>query len=159
MVFPKKNLHWNMIFVVLSGKMIFFFKKYDIFSLDGKWEMIFRKKYMEIWYFLYICINVSNMILPSCKKDRRWYSPEKIHLKVIDILDSILQRVPTTLIDIDIFIYCFSAKKKATENLIHKIEIWRLLQSFWLEIFYNEESSILCTIQTSGVVFRGALGR
>ena len=34
-VFPKK-LHWNMIFLVLSGKTIFFSGKYDIFSLNGK---------------------------------------------------------------------------------------------------------------------------
>ena len=35
-VFPKKQLHLNMIFLVLSGKMVFFSGKYDIFSLDGK---------------------------------------------------------------------------------------------------------------------------
>ena len=32
----QKKLHWNMIFLVLSGKMIFFSRKYDIFSLNGK---------------------------------------------------------------------------------------------------------------------------
>ena len=31
-----KKLHCNMIFFVLSGKMVFFPGKYDIFSLDGK---------------------------------------------------------------------------------------------------------------------------
>ena len=124
MIFPKK-LRWNMIFLVLSGKLVFLFPeniilffrrkmkddlsqkihgntiffsngsktwsfqkthggiwsflytwkdsnffpgKYDIFSFDGKWKMIFLKKYMEIWYFLYICINVTNMILPLYKK-------------------------------------------------------------------------------------------
>ena len=86
MVFPKIS-HWNMIFLVLSGKMVLFYQKYDIFSLDGKSKMIFLKKYMEIWYFLYICINVTNMILPFCQKNQRRSSPEKIHLKVIDILD------------------------------------------------------------------------
>ena len=40
----------NMFFFVISGKMVF------LFSLDGKWKMIFIKKNMEIWYFLYICI-------------------------------------------------------------------------------------------------------
>ena len=44
-------------------------------------------------------------------------------------------------------------------NLIYRIEIWLLLQFIWLEIFCNEESSILCTIQPSGVVFRGVLER
>ena len=36
MVFPKKS-HWNMIFFVISGKLVLLFsRKYDIFSLDGK---------------------------------------------------------------------------------------------------------------------------
>ena len=53
MVFPIKialeyDLSW------LRGKMVFFSLKYDIFSLVGKWKMIFLKKYVEIWYFLYI---------------------------------------------------------------------------------------------------------
>ena len=52
MVFPKKSW-WNMIFLVLSGKMIFLFSKNMILPLDGKWKMIFlKKKYTEIWYFL-----------------------------------------------------------------------------------------------------------
>ena len=133
MVFLKR-LHWNIIFLVLLGKMIFFREKmkdvfvkkihenmtfysnvlrrwsfqrnrtgtwsflyylerwyfftwkYDIFSLGGKWKMIFLKKYMEIWYSLYICVNVTNMILLFYQKNQR-RSPEKIHLKVIDILD------------------------------------------------------------------------
>ena len=52
----------------------------------------------------------------------------------------------------DVFIYCFPVKKQG--NLICKIEIWLLLHFLWLEIFCNEESSIFCTIQPSGVVFR-----
>ena len=74
--FHKKS-HWNKIFLVLSGKMVFFCGKYNIFSLGGKWKMIFLKKYMEIGYFLYICINVTNMILPFRQKNQRWSSPEK----------------------------------------------------------------------------------
>ena len=55
MVFPK-NSCLNMIFFVMSGKMVFLFSwKYDIFSLSGKWKkMIFIKKRVEIWHFLYI---------------------------------------------------------------------------------------------------------
>ena len=44
-------------------------------------------------------------------------------------------------------------------NLICRIEIWLLLQFIWLKIFYNEESSVPCIIQPSGVVFRGVLQR
>ena len=111
-LFKKKKLHWNMIFLVSSGKMIFLFpenmilffrrkmkddlsqkkymeiwyilqmfrkdglskkialeydlsyimrkdgisfsRKYDIFFTDGKWKIIFLKKCMEIWCFLYV---------------------------------------------------------------------------------------------------------
>ena len=43
MVFPKK-LRWNIIFLLLSGKMIFLFPKNMILPPDGKWKMIFLKK-------------------------------------------------------------------------------------------------------------------
>ena len=61
-----------MIFFVISGKMVFLFsRKYDIFSLVGKWKMVSLKKYIEIWFVLYICINVTNMILTFCQKKQR----------------------------------------------------------------------------------------
>ena len=43
MVFPKKSL-WNLIFLVLSGNMIFLFPENMILPLDRKWKMIFLKK-------------------------------------------------------------------------------------------------------------------
>ena len=68
---------------VISGNMVFLFSgKFDIFSLDGKWnKMIFIKKYMEIWYFLYIYINVKNLALSFCQK-KMCPRPEKMRLKV-----------------------------------------------------------------------------
>ena len=71
MVFPK-TLHLNTIFFVISGKMVFLFsRKYDIFSLGGKWKkMIFVKQRVEIWYFLYICVGVTGVALPSCQKNK-----------------------------------------------------------------------------------------
>ena len=64
---------------VISGKMVFlFFKNYDIFSLGGKWKkMIFIKKRVEIWYFLYICVGVKSMTLPSWQKKTRMPLPRK----------------------------------------------------------------------------------
>ena len=50
-------------------------KKHDIFSLDGKLKMIFLKKYMEIWYFLYLRGGVTDAVLrlplPPKKNQRR----------------------------------------------------------------------------------------
>ena len=51
MIFSKR-WYRNMIFLVLSGRMVFFSPEHEIFSLDGKWKIIFFKKYMETWYFL-----------------------------------------------------------------------------------------------------------
>ena len=47
--FQKKS-RWNMIFLVLSRKVIF--PENIILPPDGKWKMIFLKKYKEIWYLL-----------------------------------------------------------------------------------------------------------
>ena len=60
-----------MIFFVISGKMVFLFsRKYDIFSLGGKWKkMIFIKKRVEI-YFLYIRVGVTGVKLPSWQKNK-----------------------------------------------------------------------------------------
>ena len=72
MVFPKKKIaleYTALIFFVLPGKMVFFSGKCDIFSMDRKWKMIFLKKCMEMWHFLCLCINVTNMILPICQKN------------------------------------------------------------------------------------------
>ena len=79
MVFPK-NSRLNMIFFVISGKMVFLFsRKYDIFSLGGKWKkMIFIKKRMEI-YFLYICEGVTGVTLPASGKNAKMpqkYTPK-----------------------------------------------------------------------------------
>ena len=87
----QKGLRWDMIFLVLSGKVGgFFSRKRDIFSLHGKWER-------ERWRFsrntrkhdiLYlICYT------PPCQKEiKDDLFPQKIHLKVIDILDRHLRK-------------------------------------------------------------------
>ena len=84
----QKRLRWDMIFLVLSGKIVFFSRKHDSFSLVGKWEKIFFKKYMEIWNFLCTRTGVTNVVSrSSAKKNERWSYPAKIHPKVIDVLD------------------------------------------------------------------------
>ena len=81
----QKRPRWDMIFLVLSGKMVFFSRKHDIFSLGRKWEITFLKKYIEIWYFLCTHTGVINVApRPSVKKNQRWSYLAKIHVKVID---------------------------------------------------------------------------
>ena len=82
MVFSKK-LHGNMIFLVLfifAENMIFFFERKvkDDFSQEINVNMIFS-------VYMYKCYKYDITVLP--KKNQIWSSSEKIHLKVIDILD------------------------------------------------------------------------
>ena len=78
----------------------------------------------------------------------------------IDILERVLMALCAFIETFTgVFIYCFPVKKKnqKTGNLIHMIEIGLLLQFICLEILYNQESSKFCTIQATGVVFRGVI--
>ena len=69
MVFSKRPSS-NMIFLVLSGKMVFFFPKTWFFSLNEKWKMVFLEKYMEMWHPLYMRVAATNGIpRPSAKKE------------------------------------------------------------------------------------------
>ena len=74
----QKGLRRGMIFLALSGKMVFFARKQDIFSLGGKWEVTFLKKYMEKWYFLCTRAGVTNVApRPSVKKIKDGLIPQK----------------------------------------------------------------------------------
>ena len=126
---------WKYIFFKCPEKMVFPKKialEYDISCIIWKYGIFFQKA----WYFffgrkmkddlsheihgnmifsvyMYKCYKYDIILL---QKNQRWYSPEKKHLKVIDILDRILERVPTILCTfietfIGVFIYCFPVKK------------------------------------------------
>ena len=49
-----KISHWKYDLSCIIREYGIFFPKIWSYSLDGKWKMIFLKKYLEIWYFLYI---------------------------------------------------------------------------------------------------------
>ena len=129
------------IFLVLSGKTVFFSRKHDIFSLGRKWEMTFLKKYMEIWYFLCTRTGVTNVVSrPSGKKYPRSSYRAKIHLKMIGVLDW-YPRAPAilrTFMETFTGISCIALQRKKPGNLIYRIEVWLLLQFIRFEIFYNE---------------------
>ena len=76
MVLPKKiALEYDLSCIIWKDGI--FFLKTWYFFLHRKWKMIFFKKYMEILYFPYICVNVTNMILPFCKKIKDDLLPKK----------------------------------------------------------------------------------
>ena len=129
---PPKNRAGIWYFMYHQERWRLFFSKIWYFFLDGKQKMIFLKKYMETWQLFPASLKKMMLIL------EKMILPFKIN---------ILKRVPTILcIFMDtflgLFIYCFPMKKPG--NLIYRIEIWLYLQVIWLEIFYNEESSIPC---------------
>ena len=48
----QKNCAGIWSFLYYRERWYFFFPKIWSYTLDGKWKMIFLKKYTEIWYFL-----------------------------------------------------------------------------------------------------------
>ena len=93
----QKKLQWNMIFLVLSGKMILFQRKiyFFLWMENGRWYFFRNTWKYDIFCIYYKCYKYDITLLR--KKHQRWSFLEKIHLKVIDILDCILERVPTIL--------------------------------------------------------------
>ena len=85
----QKGSRRDMIFLVLSEKVVFFSRKHGIFFLGGKWERgTFLKKYKETWYFLFDMFHATHPHpFPPRKKNQRRSYPAKTHLKVIDIPD------------------------------------------------------------------------
>ena len=132
----------------------FFFPKIWSYTLDGKWKIIFFKKYMEIWYFLQTFWKDG-----LSKKDHagtwsflyyleRWYFSRKHDLF------SLGRKWKTVFLRKYKETWCIAQRRK-TRNLIYRVEVWPLRKFIWLQIFYNEYSSILCTIQPSRAVFGG----
>ena len=60
---------------------ISFSRKYDVFFKDGKWEIIFLKKCMEIWCFQYVGKGGISFFykyeITLLSKKQRWSFPEK----------------------------------------------------------------------------------
>ena len=105
----------------------------------------------------------TNMTLPFCKKKSKMIFSRKNTLTAHLHSRSHSRKSSNNFLyfygDLHRRFHMLLSSEKKSGNLIYRIEIWLLLQFIWLEIFCNEESSIFCTIQPSGVVFRGVLER
>ena len=157
--FSKKNCTgiWSFLYY-LERWNLFYPKNVIFFFLRNTW------KYDT---FFNIFINVTNMILLSYQKNLRRFSPKKVHLKAINILDWHSRKSSSHLLYfmksfIGVFIYYFSLKKKTKKNKQETYYIG-LKVDFFFNLFgwrySTDESSILCTIQSSRVVFWGVLER
>ena len=86
-VFPKK-LHRNMIFLVLSGKLVPVPPKlWVFFSFFGNLDELSREIHGNMAFFVYMYKFYKYDITLLPKKNQRWSPHEKIHLQVIEILD------------------------------------------------------------------------
>ena len=133
-----KKLRWNIIILVLSGKMIFIFPKIWSYTLDGKWKMIFLKKYTEI-YFLQAFWKYG--LSKRCRAGtwsflhylERWYFfPE--NMIFLPWAESERRPFPAG----NTWKHDTSPSEKKTGSLIHRAEVWPLLKFIRLEIFHNE---------------------
>ena len=118
---------------------IFFSRKYDLFCLDGKWKMAFLKKYMKTWYLQYICVNVTNMILPFCKKKSKmifsWKNTFKCGLHSRSHSRKSCNGSLYFYGDLHRCFHILISSEKKPGNLVYMIEIWLLLQFIWLDLF------------------------
>ena len=82
------------------------------------------------------------MIFPALSTKMVFFPPQKHDLF------SLGRKRKTVLLRKYMETWCIPQRRK-TGNLIYRIEAWLLLQFIQLEILYNEQSSIPCTIQPS----------
>ena len=144
-----------MIFLLLSGKMVFFSPKIRYWAENERWSFS-----RNTWKYDFFC-TCAQMLQKCCdgplpKKIKDDLPPKKIHFKVIDILGWHSRKSSSDSL------YFYGDLYRRFHTLLFREKtrkLWLLLQRIWLEIFYNEESSLLCTIQPSGVIFRGVLER
>ena len=159
-----------MIFLVLSGRIVFFSRKYGRKMKADLSQKIHRNMILsaylvkivffslQIWYYneimkfsvslkKIVCI-LDNMVFLLIEKLKM---TKKVHIykNVLMILCTFIESFIGT------FIYCHPMKKK--QETLYRTEVWVLLQVIRLETFCNEEHSILYIIHLSGAVFTGEL--
>ena len=139
----QKGLRRDMIFLVLSEKMVYLFLKTWYVFLGRKPAMTFLKKYMEIWYILCTRVGVTSLVsrpLPK-KKSRmvlfRINTPKGNWCSRLTSWKELQQFSVPSQGPLQAFSY-IALQRKKLGNLIYRIEVWLHLQFIWLEIFCNE---------------------
>ena len=134
----QKNCAGTWSFLYYRERWYFLFPKIWSYTLDGKWKMIFLKKYTEIWYFLQAFWKYG--LSKRCRAGtwsflyylERWYFFPRKH----DLFSS-GRKWKTAFPRRYMETWCISQQRK-TGNLIYRVEAWPLLKFIRLEIFYNE---------------------
>ena len=126
-------------FLYYWERSYFFFPKIWSYTLDGKWKMIFLKKYTEIWYFLQAFWKYG--LSKRCRAGtwsflhylERWYFFPK-NMIFLPWAESERRPFPAG----NTWKHDASSNEKKTGNLIHRVEVWPLFKYIRLEIFHNE---------------------
>ena len=142
-----KGPRWDMIFLLLSGKMVFFPENMIFFPCAESERRSFSRNTWNMIFSVYTCRCYKRDAMPLCpkKKSKMVLFREK-HLKVNDVQDwysrkssrslwkkfSVLSWRPLQAFP------CIALQQKKPENLKYRIEVWLLLQFIRLDIFYNE---------------------
>ena len=99
----QKGPHRDTIFLVLSGKMVFFPPKTWYFFLGQEVrDGLSQKTHGNMIFSAYTCECYKRGVTAFCqkkkkKKNQRWSYPAKIRPKMIEVLDWILERSPAIL--------------------------------------------------------------
>ena len=113
------------------------FRKIWSYTLDGKWKMIFLKKYKEIWYFLQTLKRWSFQKGPRRHMIFLVLSGKMVFFSRKHDLFSLGRKWKTVLLRKYMETWCIAQRRK-TGDLIYRVEVWPLLKFIRLEIFYNE---------------------
>ena len=153
--FFKKNTQKYDIFFRISEKMVFLKRTalaalgLDLAFIIWKDGIFFPWAEQEVWPFSRntwkydTCTSVTNVEPhPSVKTNQRWSYPTKIHLKVIDVLYWHPRKSSSSSLyfhgDLYRHFHVLLSSEKNPGNLIHRTEVWLLLQFIRLEIFCKE---------------------
>ena len=134
----QKGPCWDMISLVISGKMVFFFPKTWYFFLGQKVRDDLSQEIHENMIFSEYTRCYKRGAMPLCQKNQRQSYPAKMYLKVIDVLDWHPKKSSSNSLYFHGGFYRrfhvqLSSEKK-TGNLIYRIEVWPLLEFIRLEV-------------------------
>ena len=88
--FFQKGLRQNMIFLVLSGKIVFFSRKHIFLLGQEVQDDLCQEIHGNMIFSVCTYGCYKRGVTPLCqkkKKNQRWSYPAKIHLNMIDVLD------------------------------------------------------------------------
>ena len=82
----QKGPRWDMIFLVLSKKIVFFPKTYFFLGQEVR-DYLSQEIHKNMTFSVYMYRCYKRSATPLCRKNQRWSYLAKIHLKMIEVVD------------------------------------------------------------------------